>query len=337
MRVVALLWLGVVLSWNGVSAQVGHEPGQSPYRDVRRGAVGVITFGYLGGSRVSVGVGLSDGKTGGIRYEALFGAIGASLGIAYGRTNRFVVDPTKDSLSPLRKTGPFPNDVVLADAGLQLVLTGRKTWRGFAPFVGGALGVAIGGAAPRDSSGYRFGTKFTIAPNAGLRWYPARRLSVRGDFRLVLWKLNYPVSYQATRKCTASRSSRSRSASSPPCSPAGSASPWVSCSLRSRFGGAAPRSRSSTPPWRFQPWWWACCSTACSRGAARWAASNGSTPGRRSWWATSCSHSRSLPRSPPPRSRVSIPASAAPPRRSAPAGGAPRGPWPVRRVSRSRR
>jgi len=200
MRVVALLWLGVVASWNGVSdgvsAQVGHEPGQSPYRDVRRGAVGVVTFGYLGGSRGSVGVGLSDGKTGGIRYEALFGAIGASLGIAYGRTNRFVVDPTKDSLSALRKTGPFPNDVVLADAGLQLVLTGRKTWRGFAPFVGGALGVAIGGAAPRDSSGYRFGTKFTIAPNAGLRWYPARRLSVRGDFRLVLWKLNYPVSYK---------------------------------------------------------------------------------------------------------------------------------------------
>ena len=60
MRVVALLWLGVVASWNGVSAQVGHEPGQSPYRDVRRGAVGVVTFGYLGGSRGSVGVGLSN-------------------------------------------------------------------------------------------------------------------------------------------------------------------------------------------------------------------------------------------------------------------------------------
>src|SRR5258705_2714610 len=137
MSVVALVWLGVVASWNGVSAQVGHEPGQSPYRDVRRGAVAVITFGYLGGSRGSVGVGLSDGKTGGIRYEALFGAIGASLGIAYGRTNRFVVDPFKDTLS--RKTGPVPNDVVLVDAGLQLVLTGRKTWRGFAPDVGGAL------------------------------------------------------------------------------------------------------------------------------------------------------------------------------------------------------
>ncbi len=192
----ALVWLIVVASYNGLAAQVGHDPGHSPYRDVRRGAAWVLTFGYLGGSRGSVGVGLSSGKTGGIRYEASFGAIGASLGLAYGRTDRYVVDPTQDSLSPQRKTGPFPNDVVLADAGLQLVLTGRKTWRGFAPYVGGALGVAISGSAPRDASGYKFGTKFMLAPNAGVRWYPARRLSLRGDFRLVLWKLNYPISYK---------------------------------------------------------------------------------------------------------------------------------------------
>jgi len=105
-----------------------------------------------------------------------------------------VVDPTKDSVS--RKSGPYDNTVVLADAGLQLVLTGRKTWRGFAPYVGGALGVAVGSTVKRDTSGYQFGTKVTIAPNAGVRWYPARRFSVRADFRLLLWKLKYPVSYK---------------------------------------------------------------------------------------------------------------------------------------------
>ena len=40
-----------------LSAQVGHEPSQSPYHDIRRGGVGVITFGYLGGSRGGPGVG----------------------------------------------------------------------------------------------------------------------------------------------------------------------------------------------------------------------------------------------------------------------------------------
>ncbi len=173
-RAAALVWLGVVASWNGASAQVGHEPAHSPYHDVRRGGVLVFTFGYLGGSRGSVGVGPSEGKTGGIRYEVPFGAVGASLGLAYARMNRFVVDPFKDTTS--RKSELSTNDVVLLDAGLQLVLTGRKTWRGFAPYVGGVLGVAIGGTSPRDTSGYKFGTKFTVAPNVGLRWYPARRL-----------------------------------------------------------------------------------------------------------------------------------------------------------------
>ena len=191
----AIVWLSVVASYHGSAAQVGHDPSHSPYRDIRRGGVGVITFGYLGGSRGGPGVGLSDGPTGGLRYEVAFGnAIGASLGVAYARTTRFVVDPTKDSLS--RRTGPFDNDVVLADVGLQLALTGRKTWHGFAPYVGGALGVALGGGSPPEPNGYEFGSKLIVAPEAGLRWYPARRVSVRSDFRLVFWRLKYPLDYK---------------------------------------------------------------------------------------------------------------------------------------------
>ncbi|HXL05292.1 MAG TPA: hypothetical protein VN964_00110, partial [Gemmatimonadales bacterium] len=179
LRAGALLWLGVLASWNAASAQVGYEPGHSPYHDIPRGAVWALSVGHLGGSRGDVGVGPSDGLTGGLRYEVSFGAVGASLGLAYARTSRFAQDYTKDSTS--RRTGPFNDPIVLADAGLQLVLTGRKSWRRFAPFVGGALGVAIGSALAQDTSGYRFGTKITLAPNAGVRWYPARRISVRGD------------------------------------------------------------------------------------------------------------------------------------------------------------
>src|SRR5438874_4325315 len=194
LRAGALLWLGVLASWNAVYAQVGYEPGHSPYHDIPRGAVWALTVGHLAGSRGSVGVGPADGLTGGVRYEVPFGAVGASLGLAYARTSRFVQDYTKDSSS--RKTGLFDDNVVLADAGLQLVLTGRKSWRRFAPFIGGALGVAVGSALAQDTSGYRFGTKITLAPNAGVRWYTTRRVSVRGDFRLVLWKLHYPLSYK---------------------------------------------------------------------------------------------------------------------------------------------
>src|SRR5947208_14748739 len=171
-RAAALVWLGVVASWNGASAQVGHEPAHSPYHDVRRGGILVFTFGYLGGSRGGVGVSPSEGKTGGIRYEVPFGAVGASLGLAYARMDRFVVDPFTDTTS--RKTGPFTDDVVLLDAGLQLILTGRKTWRGFAPYGGGPLGGAIGGTSPRDPAGYECGPEFTLGPTVRLRRHPGR-------------------------------------------------------------------------------------------------------------------------------------------------------------------
>ena len=198
MKAAALVWLGVVASWNVATAQEGYDPAHSPYRDMPRGAVWALSVGHLGGSRGMVGVGPSDGLTGALRYEVPFGAVGASLGLAYARTSRFAQDYTKDSTT--RRTGPFNDPVVLADAGLQLVLTGRKTWRRFAPFVGGAIGVAIGSALAQDTSGYRFGTKITLAPNAGVRWYPARRISVRSDFRLVFWKLHYPLSYKVPNK-----------------------------------------------------------------------------------------------------------------------------------------
>lgn len=195
LRTDAIVCLGVVASWNVTIAQVGYDPSHSPYHDIPRGAVGVVMFGYVGGSRGSVGAGLTDGPTGGIRYDVQFGAVGASLGLAYGRTRSFIVQLPHDTVPP-RSIGPYDNAVVLADAGLQLVLTGRKTWRRFAPYIGGALGVAAASTLAGDTSGYKFGTKFTIAPNAGLRWYPARRVSVRADFRMLLWKLTYPVSYK---------------------------------------------------------------------------------------------------------------------------------------------
>src|SRR2546430_16969597 len=131
----AVVWLSVLASYNVVAAQVGHEPAHSPYHDVRGGGVLVFTFGYLGGSRGGVGVGPSDGKTGGIRYEVPFGAVGASLGLVYARMNRFVVDPFKDTTS--RKSGPSTNDVVLLDPGLQRTLTCRTTWPGICPHVAG--------------------------------------------------------------------------------------------------------------------------------------------------------------------------------------------------------
>src|SRR5881397_36445 len=64
-----LALLCMVLTRVPLSAQVGHDPGSSPYRDIRRGHVIRVLGGYLNGGRGTVPVGPTGGATGGLRYE----------------------------------------------------------------------------------------------------------------------------------------------------------------------------------------------------------------------------------------------------------------------------
>ncbi|HET7379272.1 MAG TPA: hypothetical protein VFJ24_04445, partial [Gaiellales bacterium] len=52
-----------------LSAQAGHDPASSPYKDIRRGLTLRITAGYFGGSRGpdSVPVAATNGLTTGVR------------------------------------------------------------------------------------------------------------------------------------------------------------------------------------------------------------------------------------------------------------------------------
>lgn len=197
-RCTAFVGAAVLLSAypsNHLSAQVGYAPTASPFHDLQGGGGPAFRVGFLTGERGTVGVGHSSGMTFGVRYEtAIGGPTVFTAGVSYARTDRFVVDPYKDSLS--RKSGPFPDDMLLADVGLQFLLTGPKTWHGLAPYIGASLGLAISKGSPADTSGYEFGTKLTIAPGVGVRWYPARRITVSADLRAIFWKLRYPASYK---------------------------------------------------------------------------------------------------------------------------------------------
>src|SRR5438093_12482856 len=80
-----VLLLAIVPSFR-LAAQVGHDPSHSPYRDVRRGATLVLTFGHLGGSLGGPGVGITVRPNGGLRHEQSFRALGDVLRIAFGHT-----------------------------------------------------------------------------------------------------------------------------------------------------------------------------------------------------------------------------------------------------------
>src|SRR5438270_256295 len=115
-----------------------------------------------------------------------------------------------DRTGPARggcRIGPVKSDLGLFEIGMQLRLTGGKTWHGVAPYVGTGLGLMFDVNSPGDTtgSGYQFGTKLTIAFASGVRWYPARRVMINGDLRAHFWRLKYPLSFHEQRASDGSR------------------------------------------------------------------------------------------------------------------------------------
>jgi len=204
----ALVLLSIVPSFH-LSAQVGHDPAHSPYRDILLHPGPVVFVGHLGADRGVAGAGTSNALTFGARYEIPAGkTLHFQFTGAYLHGDRFIINPGADSASPARKTGPFTSDLALVEVGMQLRLTGGKTWRGFAPYVGTGLGLIFDVNSPGDTtgSGYQFGTKLTLALATGVRWYPARHLMINADVRAQLWRLKYPISFHdATQASDGSR------------------------------------------------------------------------------------------------------------------------------------
>ena len=176
------------------AAQVGHRPETSPYRElIARQAVSAIG-GYLTGSRGIANVGPSNGSILGVRYDRSIGTpVDILVGISAARLDRFRVDPNRPVAT--RTTGPVKQDLAIMEAGLSLVLMGRKTWHGLSPYLGASLGVGFETGLGSDESGYQFGTKVMLAPHVGFKWYPVQALAVKIEGRSYFWRLSYPASF----------------------------------------------------------------------------------------------------------------------------------------------
>ena len=139
------VFLSLLAPWTLASGQVGHDPASSPYHDILLHSGPVFFVGHLGADRGAAGAGTSNASTFGARYELPAGrSLQFQFTGAYLHGDRFIIDPRADSSSPARRTGPFKSDLALVEVGMQLRLTGGKTWRGLAPYVG--TGLEIGRA-----------------------------------------------------------------------------------------------------------------------------------------------------------------------------------------------
>ena len=176
-------------------AQVGHPPQSSPYRDIRKGHTLTGTGGYFSGDGGQFGIGPHSGAVIGLRYDIrTASAIQLGIGGGHGSLDRFIVNPFVRLAN--RRSGPVSQSVTFAEVNLQLNLTGGKSWHRIAPFVGASGGIALSSSTPADTSRYKFGRKFYLAPQVGMRLFLGDRLHLRAEARATFWKLNYPTTFQ---------------------------------------------------------------------------------------------------------------------------------------------
>ncbi|MBI4419196.1 MAG: hypothetical protein HY560_00060 [Gemmatimonadetes bacterium] len=183
-----------VTLFSSAGAQVGHAPERSPYRDLRAKQAASAIAGYVWGSGGVAKVGPTNGRLFGVRYDRQVGtAADILIGLSYGRFQRYRVDPAQPVAT--RTSGPEDEDIAMMEAGVSLVLTGRKSWHGLVPYVGTGVGVAFDVQLAEDISTYSFGTKGLLIPHLGVKWFPVQALAVKLEGRSYFWRLSYPTQF----------------------------------------------------------------------------------------------------------------------------------------------
>ncbi len=160
--------------------------------------------GYFG--TMSAGTGrFGFGPDGGMAYGARYAvelsgplAFEARSGFVDGR--RQVVDPSR--LPGEQIIGEVDSQILTTDVGFRFTFTGRRSWRGFAPFLTAHAGIAMDmldtssldqTLLPADV--FDFGNSFLGSLGLGTRWFVTDAIAARVDGRFSLWKLDTPPGF----------------------------------------------------------------------------------------------------------------------------------------------
>ncbi len=193
----ALAGVGVVAMCSLIpalaSAQVGHLPANSPFEDVKLGQNLSIMGGWMAMKRDPADVAPKSSLAAALRYDIAIGGP-ASLYV------RYLVAPSERKL--LVPTNPRATRVIgtpgvtthQLDGGLDLALTGKKTWHRLIPSLNGGAGV-VSDFSAADTGSYQFGTKFSFSYGLGLRYLPRKGPMIRVDLTNFMWQYDYPDRY----------------------------------------------------------------------------------------------------------------------------------------------
>lgn len=186
-----------LLATTPLSAQVGHLPERSPYRDLEYRQELSFFGGYFNAQRDPAGVAPRPGVQVGARYEILMGGPATFYGRLSGiRSERRRIDPAQPLAT--RELGVKALNLLQADVGVTANLTGRKSiWR-LVPTISAGVGILSDLGSKADTGSYKFGTPFAISLGAGVRYAPGGRVQLRVDLTDHLYRIRYPQTYFAS-------------------------------------------------------------------------------------------------------------------------------------------
>jgi hypothetical protein len=134
-------------------------------------------------------------------------SVAASVGFIPSKRKVFLAEAVNDSAA-IRAidTGREANvGILLLEGGVVFHLTGPRTWRNLAPFVGARVGYArqITGRDSAESTvpspeRYHFGPAFAVGASAGTDFFLARSLSLRLELNGRLLRESAPAGFRAS-------------------------------------------------------------------------------------------------------------------------------------------
>jgi hypothetical protein len=185
----ALLCLGIA----PLAAQVGNEPEKSPYQDFVYHQDFSVFGGYFTGNKGTANVGPQSSPIFGVRYGLhIGGPAELSIRVARASSMRNVLDPSKNGAA--RDLGTESDPLWIADVGINVALTGQKSYHHFVPQFGVGVGLSKSNTSA-DVGGYTFGTGFAIHFGGGLKFVTHGPWGARLDLTDYFWQLSYPNAY----------------------------------------------------------------------------------------------------------------------------------------------
>lgn len=198
----ALAVAGLLMVISGPAA--GQQPRiDTPYRWIQPSLRLSVFGGHTAAQRGQSDIGPGPGPTAGARVRVRVSSpVSLEASALYGSSDRFVVDPRLES-------GPAPVDTVAADwvqlqAGVQLALTGARTWHGLQPYVvvGGGLMVGVNQEESTvfadtvpETVRYKINTLPAVHAGVGTEWFLSDTFTLGVELRDQLRRIKTPDAF----------------------------------------------------------------------------------------------------------------------------------------------